>query len=180
MKVTHVLGHNSNWNTEAYFEQQIGEYFLITAFSHGIDFGLRKDFQKVHDISMIDLQFYGKKNKKGKLDEFPFHTANCDEKSVTNVYFESCVKQSIQFQKERGFKNIIIPHFYENEEVNDIIDTIKKFQSICIKYKKSDEEKYFMTLPFANHIIIDKDKVEEILFESTDRNCFIRWLLHCL
>ncbi len=29
--------------------------------------------------------------------------------------------------------------------------------------------KYFMTLPFANHILIDKEKVEQILFECTDR-----------
>lgn len=167
MKVTHVLGHNANWNIESYLGQQVGEYFLITAFNHGIDFNLRKDIQKIHDISMIDLQFYGKKNKKGKLSEFPFHPANCDDKAITSVYFENCVKQSITFQKEKGYKNIIIPHFYENEEVQDIVNTIKGISRYVSGIKK-DDEKYFMTLPFANHIIIDKDKVEEILFESTD------------
>jgi hypothetical protein len=169
MKVTHLLGHNSNWNIEAYFGQQIGEYFIITAFNHGTEFNAKNNFQKIHDISMIDLQFYGKKHKLGKLSEFSFHPANCPDKAVTSIYFENCQKQAITFQQEAGFKNIIIPHFYENEEVSDIVETIKKISRYVSKIKK-EGEKYFMTLPFANHVIIDKDKVEEILFESTDMN----------
>lgn len=171
MKVTHVLGHNSNWSIESHIEQNIGDYFLITAFTHGIDFDKKKAFKNILDISMIDLQFYGKKSSgditTGKLSEFPFHPANCSDDEVTSVYFENCVKQGIEYQIKKGFKNIIIPHFYENEEVRDIVDTIKKINKFLVK-NRVDGLKYFMTLTFANHIIIDKTKVEEILFACTD------------
>ncbi len=169
MKVTHILGHNANWNIESYLGQQIGDYFLITAFNHGFDYNLKKDFQKIQDISMIDLQFYGKKFKTGKFEKFPFHPVNCDKDAMTSIYFQNCIKESIIFQKDRGYGNIIIPHFYENEEVRDIIGTIINCNQYVSKIKNNNE-KYFMTLPFANHIIIDKDKVEEILFACTNMN----------
>lgn len=179
MKVTHALGHNSNWSIESYNNHQIGDYFLIIAFNQGIKFLNKKAFQAIHDKSMIDLQFYGKKNNKGKLSEFAFHPANCSPEEVTNIYFENCIKQAINFQRNAGFKNIIIPHYYENEEVDGIISTIKSINQY-IKSIQRNGEKYFMTLPFANHIIIDKDKVENILFECTDMNiCFDGFFIVC-
>lgn len=183
MKVTHVLGHNSNWNVESYLEHNIGEYFLITAFTHGINYDSKKLLKKVHDVSMIDLQFYGKRKsakiEKGKLSEFSFHPANCSKGEVTSVYFENCVKQAIQFQKEKKIENIIIPLFYENEKVKDIISTIKTLNKYVSELNR-ENKKYFMTLPFANHIIIDKDKVEEILFACTDMDiCFDGYFITC-
>lgn len=171
MKVTHVLGHNSNWNVESYLDHDIGDYFLITAFTHGVDYDKKKGFKSILDLSMLDLQFYGKKTSGdisgGKLGEFSFHPANCGEDEVTSVYFDNCLKQAIAYQEDKGLENVIIPHFYENEEVADIVATIKKINQYVIKNRKS-EHKYFMTLAFANHVILDKLKVEEILFHCTD------------
>lgn len=183
MKVVHLLGHNSNWSIDSHFDQNIGESFIITAFTHGIDFDSKPLLKKIKDNSMIDLQFYGKKESrniaKGKLSEFSFHPANCNANDVTNVYFESCIKQAIKFQKDRGFKNIIIPHYYENEEVVDIINTIVTSNNYIEKVRE-EGEKYYMTLPFANHIIIDKHKVEEILNACTDMEvCFDGYFIVC-
>ncbi len=179
MKITHALGHNSNWSIESYHEQQIGDYFLIIAFNHGMKFLTKPAFRDIKEISMIDLQFYGKKNNKGKLGEFSFHPANCSSLDVTNVYFDNCIKEAIEFQRGNGFRNIIIPHYYDNEEVDGIISTIKKINNY-VKTLQKGNERYFMTLPFANHIIIDKDKVETILFECTDQNiCFDGFYIVC-
>ena len=169
MNVTHILGHNSNWSIASYLEQKIGDYFLITAYNNGADFLSKRSFQKILDISMIDFQFYGKKKNKGKLSEFPFHPANAAPKDTTSVYFENCIKNSITYQIETGFTNIIIPHFYENDSVRDIISTIKSINKYVLSLPKNDK-KYFMTLALANHIINDNEKVEEILFECTQMN----------
>lgn len=170
MNVIHILGHNSNWSIETYLQQNVGDYFLIAAYNHGVDFITKASFQKILDISMIDLQFYGKKKSKGKgkLEEFSFHPANDKSDDATSVYFENCIKNSITFQIESGFKNIIIPHFYAKDSVRDIIAMIRSLN----KYVKRlpHDNKYFMTLPFANHIILDSNKVEEILFECTEMN----------
>ncbi|RKO68989.1 hypothetical protein D7322_24685 [Sphingobacterium puteale] len=183
MKVTHVLGHNSNWNVESYLQHDIGDFFLITAFTHGARFDTKKGLLPILPFSMIDLQFYGKKTSgditKGSLSEFPFHPANCSDEEVTSIYFDNCLKQAIKYQEDKGFKNIIIPHFYENEEVSDIVSTIKNINHHVAK-NKLDGRKYFMTLAFANHIIIDKAKVEEILFCCTDMDiCFDGYFVTC-
>lgn len=171
MNVTHVLGHNSNWSIESYLNHDIGDCFLITAYTHGVDFDQKKAFKNILDVSMIDLQFYGKKNsgtiEGGKLSEFDFHPANCSDDDITSEYFLNCVKRAINYQKKKGFQNIIIPHFYENEEVSDIIETIKIINRYIIKTRE-DGYRYFMTLPFANHVIIDRHKVDEILNACTD------------
>jgi hypothetical protein len=170
MKIMHVLGHNSNWNIDSYNQQGIGDSFLITAFTFGDSYLEKKKIREIIDHSMIDLQFYGKKEsitEKGNLSDFDFHPANCDESELTSVYFSNCLKQAIDYQTKKGFKDIIIPHFYENEEVEDIIKTIKTINQY-VKKIKNRNYRYFMTLPFANHIIINKEKVEEILFECTD------------
>lgn len=183
MKVTHVLGHNSNWNVESYLQHDIGDFFLITAFTHGAKFDTKKGLLPILPFSMIDLQFYGKKTSgditKGNLSEFSFHPANCSDEEVTSIYFDNCLKQAIKYQEDKGFKNIIIPHFYENEEVSDIVSTIKNINHHVAK-NKLDGRKYFMTLAFANHIIIDKAKVEEILFCCTDMDiCFDGYFVTC-
>jgi len=181
MKITHVLGHNSNWNIDSYLGQNIGDFFLITAFTHGINFDSKPLLKKVLDVSMIDLQFYGKNTdiQTGKLTEFSFHTSNISNKENTNVYFENCAKQAIEFQIKKNFKNIIIPLFYENDEVNDIIYAIKTLNKYVSKLENKNH-KYFMTLPLANHIIIDKDKIEEILFACTDMDiCFDGYFIAC-
>lgn len=167
MKVTHILGHNSNWSIDTYLQQSIGDYFLIAAYNHGVDFKTKASFQKILDVSMIDLQFYGKKKSKGKLAEFSFHPANNGSDEATSVYFENCIKNSIMFQLEAGFKNIIIPHFYAKDSVRDIIALIRSINKY-VKGLPHGNNKYFMTLPFANHIIIDSNKVQEILFECTE------------
>lgn len=169
MKITHVLGHNSNWNIDIYNQQNLGDYHLITAFTHGDSFDSKKSIKNILDKSMLDLQFYGKKesiNRPGKLEAFAFHPVHCGNQP-TSVYFENCIKQAIKYQEDKGFENIIIPHFYEHEQTNDIIRTIKNINKYLAKHKK-DDRKYFMTLPFANYVILDQNKVEEILFACTD------------
>ena len=181
MKVTHVLGHNSNWNIDSYLKNEIGDYFLITAFTHGKSYESKNIFRKIFDISMIDLQFYGKNVQisGGKLDEFSFHPINKEDENVTNVYFDTCAKKAIKYQIERGFKNIIVPLYYENEEVQDIITTIKKLNRYVANHQTKNV-KFFMTLPFANHIIINKEKVDELLFACTDMDiCFDGFFITC-
>lgn len=172
MKLTHVLGHRSNWNIELYHEQQLGDYFLITAYTHGINFGKNKKTQTILDKSMIDLQFYGKKetiSARGKLVDFPFHPVHVGEEKSTNTYIKNCIIEAIEYQEAKGFQNIIIPHFYENEDERILISTIGSIN----KYLKDHHRRghnYFMTLPLSHDIIRDSDKVEAILFACTDMN----------
>lgn len=153
MKIVHSLGHNHNWNIESYYEQEIGDEFLITAFTFGADFESNKRIVPILEKCWIDLQFYGKKASgqisSGKLSEFSFHPANIvNEEELTNIYIQELIEQAIKFQEEKGFKKIIIPHYYEDTDSQAIIAIIKTTN----RYLKSNGKKnveYFMTLPFA-------------------------------
>jgi hypothetical protein len=171
MKILHVLGHNSNWNLDAFSENSIGDGFIISAFSHGADFIKKRAINEIIEESFIDLQFYGKKRgarmSKGKLKEFEFHPVNHSGSDATNQYIFDCIIQAIKYQINIGFKKIIIPHFYENDDLKQIISTFITINN-WLKNKRIEGVEYYMTLPFANHIIIDREKVERILIRATD------------
>lgn len=138
MKLTHVLGHRSNWNIDLYNQQNLGDYFLIAAYSHGKQFE-NKRISPILDKAMIDLQFYGKKEtltQSGKLTDFSFHPAHVDIDQVTNVYFDNSIKAAIKYQETKGFKNIIIPHYYEDENEKEIIAVINKINGYLKKTGK--------------------------------------------
>ena len=90
MKIVQILGHNPNWNVEAFTQQNIGDEFLITAISFGNKFAINKRVAPILDKSMLDLQFYGQKNSghlsKGKLSDFDFHPARfLNDDEATNI-----------------------------------------------------------------------------------------------
>lgn len=171
MKIIQVLGHNFKWNIDSFLEQGIGDKLLITAFTFGESFLSNKKISPLLDKCMIDLQFYGKNVKltSGKLNEFSFHPINNEGEESTNVYMINCLKQAIKYQEQHGFKNIIIPLYYENETTKEIINTINNINNY-LKDNKKDSVKYYMTIPFAYDIIRDKDTIDDILFSLTDKD----------
>ncbi|MFA6660858.1 MAG: hypothetical protein WCS62_04550 [Bacilli bacterium] len=184
MKLVHVLGHNPNWNTEIYSEQNVGDEFLISAFNFGERYLENKRVVEVIDQSMIDLQFYGQKKsgelKKGHLSDFPFHTANIPIHSEpTNLEINRCIINAIEYQVSSGFTKIVIPHFYEDTFTSGIISTVNYVNKYLKKNKEYDKE-YFMTLPLANDIIRNQDDVEQLLVALTDMDiCFDGYFIVC-
>jgi len=170
MKLIHILGHNFNWNIDSYIDQNIGDEFLITAFSLGNTYSSNSRIKPILDKCMIDLQFYGKKAQlsKGSLTKFDFHPANCigiDE--PTNVYFESCINDAINYQIKQGFKKIIIPNYYEDTDLRKITSFIKYANSFLIE-NKIDGVEYFMSIPLAYDIVRNNDFVDQLLIDLTD------------
>ena len=169
MKVAHVLGHNSNWNVDIHNQQGVGDYFIITAFTHGWNFDDKPLIKKIRSKALIDLQFYGKNaiTKGGKLNEFHFHPCNQDDDEATNVYFINCVKQAIQFQINKKFDNIVIPLFYENDELSEIIRTIKEVNkylsniSNIVLLEPMAYEDFIWLMNRARLIITDSGGVQE-------------------
>lgn len=184
MKLVHVLGHNPNWNTEIYFDQKVGDEFLISAFNFGDQYQKNKRVAEVIDQSSIDLQFYGQKVSaqltKGHLSDFLFHTANIpNESELTNIEISKCIIKAIEYQVSSGFKKIIVPHFYEDTYLEGVISTIKSVNNYVKKNKESGKE-YFMTLPLAYDIIRNSDDIERLMLELTDMEiCFDGYFIAC-
>lgn len=171
MKILQVLGHNFKWNIDSFEEQEIGDGFLITAFTFGNKFSSNKKIIPLIDKCMIDLQFYGKKARisAGKLVEFSFHPTHNNSQDPTNTYISNCIVEAINFQINNGFTKIIIPCYYEDEDIKDVIAIVKVINNYISKNKIKGLE-YYMTIPLAHDIIKNKDKVDEILVPVTDKD----------
>ena len=177
MKVYHMLGHNHKWPLDAHFQNDVGDGFVFLAYSFdytkpGKPISTYKP-QEYISKSMIDLQFYGsRKNVGGKLKTYPFNPANLDDTDSTKVDGLSFIVKGIDFQISAGFKDIIVPVFYE--ESCDLEKLVGHYKSINKKIKKDKKKgnwgdvKFWMTVPLSNIQIVDDDYVESLLLELTD------------
>lgn len=174
MKLLHQLGHNYKWSMDAFFQNKIGDGFIISARSfekEKIGQALSGYEPKLYlPISMIDLQFYGSKNSQGdNLNTYEFHPINYVGNQSTEVSTVDAVLAGVKYQKRLGFKNIIIPNIYINQEngqerKSKLIAEINK----GIKKIKNSENSYFMTIPISGSSIKDNQDIERMLQELTD------------
>ncbi len=177
MQTLHLVGHNHKWNLDAHFQNGIGEGFVFCAYSFENDITDREKISgykmsDVIDLSKIDLQYFGKKESgyllKGNLKSYPFHPANFDGDENTSEYMLNAIKAGVKYQIRLGIQDIIIPNYCENDNIEELLGLVRNVNKWLEKNKKSGH-RYFMTIPFTNHTIIDSTKVDNILFALTDR-----------
>ncbi|HAR48670.1 hypothetical protein ER57_13315 [Smithella sp. SCADC] len=187
MKIYHQLGHNHLWAFDAYEKHNIGDGFIFTAYS----FKYGTIGEKLHGISpakyltrsMIDLQYYGKKDSiGGQLATYPFNPVNIEDKSGTRVGAIESIVNGVEYQIELGLKNIIVPIFYyEASDQEKIINLVNKINKSMKTYKKKyGNNRFFLTLPLSNDLVKDPTAVENILEVLTDMNiCFDGYYIVC-
>ncbi|MEI3802328.1 MULTISPECIES: hypothetical protein [unclassified Chitinophaga] len=178
MEILHLAGHFHKWNLDAHFQNDIGDGFVFCAYSFPQGFfaspkicGYRTE--DILEKSFFDLQYFGKREggklSKGKLSTYSFHpSANPNSEEETNVLIESQIKRGIAYQIDTlGLSRVIIPVYYQNDKPGDFIAMIKTINK-WLSSNRRDGIKYYMTIPLANHTIIDKDSVEDLLYHLTD------------
>lgn len=178
MKVLQLAGHLIKWNLDAYYQNGISEGFVICAYNFENGYFTRDKISGYSTSSILantyfDLQYFAKKDakniKKGKLGTYSFHpAATLDDGSQTNTWIENLIKEGIKFQIESlGLKNVIIPNYYENDNLEQSIGLIKTINKWLNK-NRVEGVKYYMTIPITNHTIIDAEKVDTLLYYLTD------------
>lgn len=178
MKVLQLVGHYHKWNLDAHYINSISDGFVFCAYSFEDGFFEKEkingyDTSEILSKSFFDLQYFAKKEasniKKGKLGTYSFHpAATPDDGNQTNVWIEGLIKKGIEYQIETlGLRNVIIPNYYENNNINQVIAIIKTINR-WLKKNRVEDVKYYMTLPITHHTIIDEDKIEKLLFYLTD------------
>jgi hypothetical protein len=175
MKIYHQLGHNHKWALDSYFQNNIGDGFIFSAFS--FKYGKLENGVSSYkpdqylSKSMVDLQFYGsKKTVGGQLESYPFNPIKLNHSDSTMVAGTELIEKAIAYQESLGLRNIIIPVFYhEASDFGKFEKYLKKVNKIIVRRKnKGSKFKYFMTVPFSNSAIINDDHVEELLQATTD------------
>ncbi len=176
MKLLHQLGHNYIWALDSYFKNNIGDGFIIGAYSIEKDkIGGELSGYKSEEylpISFIDLQFYGSKASNGrKLKTYDFHPINHPKSSATEISTVDAVLAGIKFQEKLGLTNIIIPNLYihtDKEEQNTKLLRTINAKVKSHKKQKKEEASYFLTVPISGSLIREDEEVEKLLQELTD------------
>jgi hypothetical protein len=180
MEVLQLTGHFQKWNLDAYYQNSIGDGFIFCAYSFPEGFFNSEKINgyntnDILDNSLFDLQFFAKKEakniSKGKLSTYDFHpAANNDDGTQTNTWIEGLIKRGIKYQIEMlGLKNVIIPNYYENNNIDQFYGIIKMINH-WLKSNRIDGVRYFMTVPLTYHTLIDENKIDKLLYELTDMN----------
>ncbi|NCU05135.1 MAG: hypothetical protein GXC73_14235, partial [Chitinophagaceae bacterium] len=190
MEVLHLLGHRHNWNLDSHYQNDIGSGFVFCAYSFKQEFFEKEKVNtyKMSDVlgkSLVDLQYFASKEgavkEKGNLDSYSFHpVSNADSDKQTNILMLRCIKDGIKYQTDTlKLKNVIIPNYYENNDLRLYVGLVKEINKWLIKNRK-DGVTYYMSLPIANHTIIEASKVEDIMYELTGAEiCFDGYYVVC-
>lgn len=162
---------------DSHFKNGIGDGFIFCAYSFEPDFYTKEKINKIDSLqvlekSFIDLQYFGKKESgnigKGKLSLYPFHpAADQGTASQTTCYMESSIINGVKFQTDLGLTDIIIPNYYENDDLGQfmgLVATINKW----LKKNRIGSKRYYMTIPITYHTIIDAKKIDDLLYTLTD------------
>lgn len=173
MKLLHQLGHNHNWALDAYFQNQIGDGFIISAYSiEKKKIGQKLSGYKPEEYmphSMIDLQFYGSKASNGdKLKTYEFHPINYEGSKTTEVSTVDAALAGIKFQEKLGLTNIIVPNVYIHPDGGEKNSKLIKSINSKIKKEKKEGVSYFLTIPISGTSIREDDEVEKLLQDLTD------------
>ncbi len=177
MKVLHLIGHYPNWNYDSHYKNSIGDGFVFCAYSFSPDYFSKNkvngyDMSDILGKSFLDLQYFGKKESgsigKGKLSEYHFHPAAIEsDDNLTSVYLINSIIDGIEYQKSLGLKNIIIPNYYEDDNLDKFIGIILTVNN-WLKDNKEQGYTYYLSLPLNHHTLLDSEKVERLLYNLTD------------
>lgn len=172
MKLLHQLGHQHKWALDSFFQNKVGDGFILSAYN----IEKQKIGQKLSGysakqylpISFLDLQFYGGKDSVGgKLDTYEFHPVNHKDQE-TEVGTLDAVIAGVKFQEKLGLKNILVPNVYiHSEKSGKASRLIKEINTRITKERKKDCL-YFMTIPIGGDSIRNDDEIEKLLQELTD------------
>ncbi|MBK9331668.1 MAG: hypothetical protein IPM96_04485 [Ignavibacteria bacterium] len=176
VKILHQLGHRSNWNLDCFFENQIGDGFIFSAYSFPEGkistpiSGYSAD--EYLPISLVDLQYYGYKNSKdkGQLSSYDFHPAKMESDGTTITDYPYLIVKGIDYQEKLGLSKIIIPMRCEvNKDIDKLASIVDKINNYITKNKNNGVE-YFLTVSFNDSEIKDSEWVEKILTLLTNVN----------
>ena len=176
MKILHQLGHNYIWSLDSHFKNNVGDGFILGAYSiekDKISQGLSGYKPEEYlPISFIDLQFYGSKASNGrKLKTYDFHPINHPKSSSTEVSTVDAALAGIKFQEELGLKNVIVPNLYihtDKEEQNTTLLKALNAKVAAHKKKIKGEATYFLTVPISGSLIREDEEEEKLLQELTE------------
>lgn len=133
VKLYHQCAHNTIWDINSLKADSIGSGLIFSP----VNFNrtrLENESNKIKEVSFFDPQFYLPSSERKDLLTYDFYpNTMLDGGYNTQLFTESAydsAEQCIEFQLTQDFDRLIIPAFYDSE---DMIAAIQKSNDLLIK-----------------------------------------------
>jgi len=173
MRILHQLGHNHKWSLDSYFENRVGDGFIISAYSFEKEkisdklSGYKPEQYLPH--SLIDLQFYGSKASNGEnLKSYPFHPINFKKSQETETSVIDSALAGIEYQEKLGLKEVLVPNVYIEPERGEKTSNLISILSKKLKKQKKEGISYYLTVPISGTTIREDSEIDALLQGLTD------------
>jgi hypothetical protein len=129
VRLVHQVGHNAKWNIQSFEEEGCG-YGLILSPLHQSKDSVEKLSSGTRAASIFDPQFYLPSSQKPKLLQYPFFPESVGGGFKTSSFKSHALdiaEQCLEFQKELGFRRLVVPTRFIDQLYSDYVDRQKAF-----------------------------------------------------
>ncbi len=145
LQLMHQVGHNSNWNIESFQQDKCGDGLILSPL-HQNQTTVENLGPTTRSASIFDPQFYLPSSRKPKLQTYEFFPEAVDGGFQTSTFTAHAAKVAascIEFQKNLGFRTIVVPTRFMDQMYSDYVERQRRFtvdafmeaagdQSVCL------------------------------------------------
>lgn len=159
IRLYHQVGHNANWNVESFEKDKCGDGLILSPVHQG-PATIEKLAKTTRAASIFDPQFYLPSSQKPKLLQYDFFPEKIVEGGFSTTSFEASVKDSaeqcVKFQREMGFKRIVVPTRFIDQMYSNYVDRQKAFCVDAFMELTSSTEEVCLSLAATAAMIEDE------------------------
>lgn len=129
LQLLHQVGHNSNWNIESFERDNCGDGLILSPLHQNLA-TVEKLSPTTRSASIFDPQFYLPSSRKPKLQTYPFFPEVVDggfQTSTFTAHAAGVAVACIEFQRNMGFRTIVVPTRFLDQMYSDYVDRQRRF-----------------------------------------------------
>lgn len=129
LQLLHQVGHNSNWNIESFERDNCGDGLILSPLHQNLA-TVEKLNPSTRSASIFDPQFYLPSSRKPKLQTYPFFPEVVDggfQTSTFTAHAAGVAVACIEFQRNMGFRSIVVPTRFLDQMYSDYVDRQRRF-----------------------------------------------------
>jgi hypothetical protein len=129
LQLLHQVGHNSNWNVDSFERDKCGDGLILSPLHQNLP-TVERLSPSTRAASIFDPQFYLPSSRKPKLHTYPFFPEAVDggfQTSTFTTHAAGVAEACIGFQRDLGFRTIVVPTRFIDQMYSDYVDRQRRF-----------------------------------------------------
>lgn len=159
LQLLHQVGHNSNWNIASFEDDKCGDGLILSPLHQNIT-SIERLKASTRTASIFDPQFYLPSSRKPKLLTYPFFPESIGEGFQTSTFkgqAKLVAEKCVNYQKEQGFRKIVVPTRFIDQMYSDYIDRQRQFTVEAFMEAASSSDPLCLSVAVTSAMIEDPE-----------------------